>query len=131
VVKCERDLVISILSFLNLGSGGERSVSSSEMLEYFSQRFDKKITLVGTSVRSAIAMRKLAYTSALHLITLNDHVRNLLPQDSPYVCSNIHDSLYLHVIVQFGKDARRRLILIPVPVEKIVLSTTKATTTSR
>ncbi len=103
VVSDERDLVISILSFLKSGSGGERIVTSSEMLEYFSRNFEKKITLGGTPVRAAIAMRKLGYTSALHLVTLNDHVRKLLPQDSPYVCSNAQDSLHPHLIVQFDK----------------------------
>ncbi|MEW5960813.1 MAG: ADP-dependent glucokinase/phosphofructokinase [Chloroflexota bacterium] len=104
VVNCERDLVISILSFLKSGTGGERFVSSSAIIEHFSQNFEKKITLGGTSVRAAIAMRKLGYTSALHLVTINDHVRRLIPPDSPYVCSNTKNGLHPHLIVQFGKD---------------------------
>src|SRR5690606_14279512 len=48
VITCERDLVISILSFLKLGSGGERFVSSSEIIEQFSEKFAKKVTLGGT-----------------------------------------------------------------------------------
>jgi ADP-dependent phosphofructokinase/glucokinase len=103
-VNCERDLVISILSFLKSGTGGERIIASSAIIEHFSQNFEKKITLGGTSVRAAIAMRKFGYTSALHLVTINDHVRRLIPQDSPYVCSNSKDGLYPHLIVQFGKD---------------------------
>ena len=103
-VNCERDLVISILGFMKSGTGGERFVSSSDIIEQFSKRFENKITLGGTSVRAAIAMRKLGYTSALHLVTLNDHVRRLIPQDSPYVCSNSEDTLYPHLIVQFRKD---------------------------
>lgn len=105
VVNSERDLVISILSFLKLGTGGERIVSSSEMLEQFAQNFEKKITLGGTPVRAAITMRKLGYTSSLHLVTLNDHVRRLLPQACPYVCSNTEDSLHPHLIVQFDKGS--------------------------
>lgn len=104
VVNSERDLVISILSFLQSGTGGERIVSSSAILEHFSQNFEKKITLGGTPVRAAIAMRKLGYTSALHLVTINDHVRRLIPPDSPYVCSSTKDGLHPHLIVQFGKD---------------------------
>lgn len=104
VISCERDLVISILAFLKRGSGGERFVASSAIIEHFSQRFETKITLGGTSVRAAIAMRKLGYTSALHLVTINDQVRRLIPQDCPYVCSNEKDSSYPHLIVQFGKD---------------------------
>jgi ADP-dependent phosphofructokinase/glucokinase len=104
VVNSERDLVISILSFLQSGTGGERIVASSAILEHFSQNFEKKITLGGTPVRAAIAMRKLGYTSALHLVTINDHVRKLIPPDSPYICSNTIDSLHPHLIIQFGQD---------------------------
>lgn len=103
VINCERDLVISILGFLNSGSGGERFTSSSAIIERFSQNFEKKITLGGTSVRAAIAMRRFGYTSALHLVTINDHVRSLIPQDCPYICSNEKDSSYPHLIVQFRK----------------------------
>ncbi len=104
VIDSERDLVISILSFLELGSGGERFVASSSIIEVLAQRFEKKITLGGTSVRAAIAMRKLGHKSALHLVTINDHVRRLLPQNSPYVCSNGEDSSYPHLIVQFMEN---------------------------
>ena len=44
VITCERDLVISILGFLKVGSGGERFVSASTIIEDFSQNFEKKIT---------------------------------------------------------------------------------------
>lgn len=106
VVNSERDLVISILAFLQSDSGGERFVASSAIVESFSQRFENKITLGGTSVRAAIAMRKLGYTSALHLVTINDHVRRLLPRDCSYVCSNEKESSYPHLIVQYGKNTR-------------------------
>ena len=105
VIDSERDLLVSILAFLKAAKGGERFVASSSIIEDFSQKFAKKITLGGTSARAAIAMRKLGYTSALHLVTLNDHVRRLIPPDSPYVCGNAKDSLHPHLIVQFGKDA--------------------------
>jgi ADP-dependent phosphofructokinase/glucokinase len=49
-------------------------------------------------------MRKLGYTSALHLVTINDDIRRLIPHDSPYVCSNTKDSLHPHLIVQFDKN---------------------------
>ena len=106
VISSERDLILSILGFLQVAGGGERFVASSDIVEQFSQRCAKKITLGGTSVRAAIAMRKFGYTSALHLVTLNDHVRRLIPHDSPYVCSNAQDNSYPHLIVQFGKDTR-------------------------
>ena len=104
-INSERDLVLSVLRFLQSGAGGERHVASSAIVEQFAHKFAMKITLGGTSVRAAIAMRKLGYTSALHLVTINDHVRRLIPPDSPWVCSNTKDSSYPHLIVQFGHDA--------------------------
>jgi len=107
-INSERDLLISILGFVQAGIGGERHVASSAIIEQFARRFDLKITLGGTSVRAAIAMRKLGHTSALHLATVNEHVRRLIPPDSPYVCSNAQDSAYPHLIVQFGQGTRVR-----------------------
>ena len=107
-INSERQLVISILSYMQVAEGGERFVADSALIEDFARQFDKKITLGGTSVRAAIAMRKLGYTSALHLITQNDHVRRLIPPDSPFVCSNERDSAYPHLIVQYPKGARIR-----------------------
>lgn len=104
----ERDLVISLLSFLQRGSGGERWVASSVIVEGFAQRFERKITLGGSSVRAAIAMRKLGYRSVLHLVTVNDHVRRLLPAECPYICSNETDSSHPHLIVQFDQGTRVR-----------------------
>ena len=106
IIHNERDLLVSILGFLKAGVGGERFVVSSSILERFSEKFNKKITLGGTSVRAAIAMRKLGYTSALHLVTMNEDVQRLLPPDCPYVCNQTEDSLYPHLIVQFAKDTR-------------------------
>lgn len=105
-VNSERHLVISILSFLKSGSGGERFVASSDILEQFAQHFEKKVTLGGTAVRAAIAMRKLGHTSALHLVTLNEDVRRLIPQGSPYVYSNRTENSSPHLIVQFRKGTR-------------------------
>ena len=108
LVESERDLVLSILGFMRAGEGGERFVASSDIIEQFAARFEKKVTLGGTSVRAAIAMQKLGQSAALHLITQNDQVRRLLPSDNPYVCSNEGDSFYPHLIVQFGLGDRVR-----------------------
>ncbi len=105
-IQSDRDLLVSILGFMSRAEGGERFVSDSALIERFAARFEKEVTLGGTSVRAAIAMRKLGHRSALHLITLNDHVRRLIPSGSPYVCSNAEDCVYPHLIVQFGAGDR-------------------------
>ena len=105
-IESQRDLVRSILGFMQAGAGGERFISHSDLIERFASRFQYKVTLGGTSVRAAIAMRNLGFHSALHLITSNDHVRRLIPGDSPYVCGNRRDSYFPHLIVQFSAGDR-------------------------
>jgi ADP-dependent phosphofructokinase/glucokinase len=107
-VHGERDLVISILGFLKSGGGGERFVASPDILEQFAQNFENHVTLGGTAVRAAIAMRKLGYTSALHLLTLNEDMRRLIPQDSPYAYSNRTENASPHLIVQFRQGTQVR-----------------------
>ena len=105
-IDSERDLLATILDFMRRGVGGERFVASNDIIEIFARRFDFKITLGGTPVRAAIAMGQLGHTAALHLITLNDDVRRLLPDGCPYVCSNAQDSRYPHLIVQYERGCR-------------------------
>jgi Archaeal ADP-dependent phosphofructokinase/glucokinase len=105
-IDSERNMVISILGFVKADMGGERYVQDPQTIEDIAQYFQKKITLGGTSVRAAIAMRRLGYRSALHLVTINDDVRRLIPSDSPYVCSAKEDSCYPHFIVQYTKGTR-------------------------
>ncbi len=104
----ERDLVCSLLGFLRDGSGGERFVASSEILERFAHRFTHEITLGGTPVRAALAMDKLGVPATVHLVSIDDHVRRLLPPSCDYICSAKTDSTDPHLIVQFRTGHRVR-----------------------
>ncbi|MDR0638030.1 MAG: hypothetical protein LBG27_03850 [Spirochaetaceae bacterium] len=105
-VDSPRALLASILGFARWGRGGERFVHSSAFIEDFAGNFEKKITLGGTAVRAAVAMRKRGYTSAVHLVTMNEHVERLLPPDCPRLCSNGEVSSYPHLIIQFQAGTR-------------------------
>jgi sugar/nucleoside kinase (ribokinase family) len=101
-----RELLISILVFLLESAGGERRVICPRVIPEFASRFPFRVTLGGTAVRAALAMNKLGYNAALHLVTMNDDVRALLPPDCRWVCSNTQDSVYPHLIVQFPEGTR-------------------------
>ncbi|MHC1770438.1 MAG: ADP-dependent glucokinase/phosphofructokinase [Flexilinea sp.] len=101
VILNERDLVTSILNYLQNEKGGECFVHSPQIIENFSNYFIKKITLGGTPVRAAIAMSKIGYSSAVHLVTINDDVRKLLPEDCSYICSADKEASYPHLIIQY------------------------------
>jgi ADP-dependent phosphofructokinase/glucokinase len=107
-INSERDLVATIAAFVASGAGGERFIGSSAVVEEFAARFDKRITLGGTPVRAAMAMDVLGLASHLHLVSIDDHVRRLLPGSCTYTCSADHDTTDPHLIVQFPAGARLR-----------------------
>jgi ADP-dependent phosphofructokinase/glucokinase len=107
-VTSERDLVVSILGYVARGGGGEHFVASAPALETFAARFPHRATLGGTSVRAGILMSRLGIPSTLHLVSVNDTVRRLLPADSAYIASGLEDTFYPHLIVQYDKGLRVR-----------------------
>ena len=108
-VTNERDLIISMLAYIKQDVGGERFVASADALSTFAARFPKRISLGGTSVRAALAMSRLGVPSTLHLASINDYMRRLLPPACDYICSAREDTLYPHLIVQYEQDIRVRV----------------------
>jgi ADP-dependent phosphofructokinase/glucokinase len=102
-VTSERDLVVSILSYVSRGGGGEHFVASAPALPTFANRFAHRETLGGTSVRAGILMSKLGVPSTLHLVSVNDTFRRLLPADSEYLNSGVEDTFYPHLIVMYDQ----------------------------
>ncbi|GIF22741.1 ADP-dependent phosphofructokinase/glucokinase [Actinoplanes tereljensis] len=100
-VAGERDLVVSILGYVARGGGGEHFVASAPALSTFADRFPHRQTLGGTSVRAGILMSRLGVPSTLHLVSVNDTFRRLLPFDSEYINSGTADTFYPHLIVQY------------------------------
>ncbi|GAA2642335.1 ADP-dependent glucokinase/phosphofructokinase [Paractinoplanes durhamensis] len=102
-VTGERDLLVSILSYVARGGGGEHFVASAPALATFADRFPHRETLGGTSVRAGILMSRLGVPSTLHLVSVNDTFRRLLPPDSEYINSGTDDTFYPHLIVQYDQ----------------------------
>ncbi|GAA3247055.1 ADP-dependent glucokinase/phosphofructokinase [Nonomuraea helvata] len=107
-VTTERDLVVSILGYVARGGGGEHFVASAPALSTFANRFPHRETLGGTSVRGGIVMSRLGVPSTLHLVSVNDTFRRLLPADCEYINSGVEDTFYPHLIVQYDKGLRVR-----------------------
>lgn len=97
----ERSLVVTILAFVLDGAGGERFVESSEVVKQFADRFTTEITLGGTGVRAGIALDRLGIPSVQHLVSIDDHVRRLMPASISWVSSATGDTLDPHLIVQY------------------------------
>lgn len=105
----ERDILLTLLSQMRAGNGGERFAADPTALLAFSQRFDTVVTLGGSSVRAAVALDRLGLPSLLHLVSIDDDVRRLLPDSVDFICSAEADSTDPHVIVQYAEGARIRL----------------------
>lgn len=105
-VTDERNLIISLLAHMKRGAGGEYFAASSETLRGFALRFPRRASLGGTSVRAALAMSRLGVPCTLHLVSLNDHVRRLLPSSCDYISSAREDTLYPHLVVQYDQGTR-------------------------
>ncbi len=105
----ERDLVCSILHCLSNGLGREVYVRDSEIVEAFSRRFARKVTMGGTCIRAAIAMANMGASAAMHLVTMNDDVRAQLPPNCDFVCSNDRDSSFPHLVIQYKAGIRIRV----------------------
>lgn len=108
-VEDERSLLCCILAFVRDGVGGERFTRSSEIGLRFAEQFPFGLGLGGTGVRAAIAIAKLGVPGLVHLTSINDTTRRLLPPEVDYLCSAEHDSYDPHLIVQFPGGARIRL----------------------
>jgi ADP-dependent phosphofructokinase/glucokinase len=111
----ERSLVVSVLSFLREGRGGERFVATPAALEAFSARFRYATTLGGTCVRAALAMARLHVPSTVHLVSIDDTVRRMLPPGISYLSSATADSTEPHVIVQYPAG-----VVVDLPDQRIV-----------
>ncbi len=96
-----REIVLTVLHAMLNCKGEEIFVDNSNALEEFAGFFQKKITLGGTATRASIALSKLSIPSCLHFVTINDHVRRLIPKCVKYYCSNTEDTHYFHLIVQY------------------------------
>jgi hypothetical protein len=105
-VTDERNLIISVLAHMQHGAGGEHYAVSLETLLEFASRFPKRISLGGTSVRAGLAMSRLGVACTLHLVSINDHVRQLLPRSCDYISSAGEDTCYPHLVVQYDEGTR-------------------------
>ena len=107
-IRTERDLVASVLGYLDRGAGGERRVDEPEVITRFLGRFDGVTSLGGTCVRAAAAMHGLGTPSVVHLSFVDDEVRRLLPQGTAYLVADTEEATYPHLIVQYPAGARVR-----------------------
>lgn len=96
----ERDLILSILSHLRAGTGGEY-FTDTNVISAFASHFTYKKTLGGTGVRAALAMNTLGLPSTVHIGATNQDFERLLPPNIATIYGVRNDHSEPHLIVQF------------------------------
>ena len=105
----ERGIVVAVLRSMQRGRGEEYFVEDKEALLAFGGHFAHEVALGGTCVRAALAIDNLGRPSTVHLVSISDEVRRLLPPSVRWVCSAQQDSLDPHVIVQYPRGVSVRV----------------------
>jgi ADP-dependent phosphofructokinase/glucokinase len=100
-VHDERAMLVALLSLVEAGRGGELFVASSDVVRSFAARLDVAVTLGGTGVRAAMAMREQGAGARVHLVSTDDNVRRLLPASIGVISSAVGDTLDPHLIFQY------------------------------
>lgn len=103
-IESERALLITILQMMRNNRGGEFYVPNRDVLTAFASHFTYRVTLGGTGVREALAMSRVGIPSLVHLVSISEEVRELLPPTVDYISSATKDSLDPHIIVQYPHD---------------------------
>jgi ADP-dependent phosphofructokinase/glucokinase len=108
-IRSTKDLLISLMTFMRSGKGGERFVESIEPINELARSFQYNVTVGGTGPRAALALDSVGVRSTIHLVTMNSHVREILPEKCTWTCSASQDDIYPHLIVQFNEGEQVRL----------------------
>lgn len=106
----ERDVLISVLAYLQAGVGGERYVHSVDALRAVEARFPHEVTLGGTNVRAGRALAKLGHPNLLHVPGRDRTFESLVVEGSSVPSSTPDASYVPHLIVQFPQGIRLRLL---------------------
>lgn len=103
-----RDLVVSVLSHLRAGTGGEYYADNAVITEY-ANHVEHRTTLGGTGVRAAIAMNAVGKPATVHLAAVSPQLAQLLPADTDHIAGGRREHSDPHLIIQFPAHATVRI----------------------
>lgn len=99
-----RDLVVSIVSHVCAGTGGEFFANNS-VLSRLGDRVDYRVGLGGTGVRAALALASIGLESTVHLSTTSREFERLLPSEVNIISGSRTERQDPHLVVQFPENA--------------------------
>ena len=110
VIDSERALLLVCLAYMMEGTGGEIIPERPEICTDFADHFVYRITIGGTAMRAATAIRKIGYESVIQTSCYNKYIRELVPPGIHYFPSVglDHTDAYPHVILSYQANVRIR-----------------------
>lgn len=108
VIDSERALLIVCLAYMTEGTGGEIIPESPEICTDFANHFQYRITIGGTAMRAATAIRKIGYESVIQTSCFNNYIKELVMPGIHYFPSvgMDHTDAYPHVILSYQANVR-------------------------
>jgi ADP-dependent phosphofructokinase/glucokinase len=104
-IRSERELLGSISRHIHHSDGGEHHVVGGKLIKEFASGLEMRETLGGTAPRAACILAMFGIEGTLHLTTINDAVRRLLPTGFEYISSARSEHTYPHLIIQYPAGA--------------------------
>lgn len=103
MLDSERALLIVCLAHMMEGSGGEIIPETPEICTDFANHFHYRITIGGTAMRAATAIRKIGYESVIQTTCYNKYIKELVMPGIHYFPSvgMDHTNAYPHVILSY------------------------------
>ena len=110
VIDSERALLIVCLAYMTEGTGGEIIPERPEICTDFADHFKYRITIGGTAMRAATAIRKIGYESVIQTSCFNRYIKELVMPGIHYFPSvgMDHTDAYPHVILSYQGKVRIR-----------------------
>ncbi len=108
VIDSERALLIVCLAYMTEGTGGEIISESPEICTDFANHFQYRITIGGTAMCAATAIRKIGYESVIQTSCFNNYIKELVMPGIHYFPSvgMDHTDAYPHVILSYQANVR-------------------------
>lgn len=108
VIDSERALLIVCLAHMMEGTGGEIIPERPEICTDFADHFHYRITIGGTAMRAATAIRKIGYESVIQTNCFNKYIKELVMPGIHYFPSvgMDHTNAYPHVILSYQGNVR-------------------------
>lgn len=108
MIDSERALLIVCLAYMIVGTGGEIIPERPEICTDFADHFPYRITIGGTAMRAATAIRKIGYESVIQTSCFNRYIKELVMPGIHYFPSVgfDHTDAYPHVILSYQANIR-------------------------